>query len=104
MAILSIYHDKFTTLELEKKADEIMDNFDFEAVHKHMQDVEWKWHIKDMDFQVPDINNIKSTARYLLTNAIWDKSTVSNCSTGGFHAYKLPWGLELTFSIETAHS
>jgi hypothetical protein len=40
----------------------------------------------------------------MLTNAIWEKSNVSNCGTGGFTAFKMPWGLELHFSIEKAHS
>ena len=99
------YHQTFTTLELEQKASEIMESFDFESVHNHMQETNWKWFVNsEVGTKVPDIEDIKITARDLLTKAIWYDEPVVNISTGGFHAYKLPWGLELTFAIETAHS
>jgi hypothetical protein len=102
---MSIYHDKFTTLELEKKASEIMESFDFESVHAHMVETNWKWYNrKEEGMKVPDVEDIRSTARSLLTQAIWNETPVSNVATGGFHAYKLPWGLELNFAIKSHHA
>jgi len=50
------------------------------------------------------MDQIRSTARRLLTNAVWNDEPVANVSTGGFHAYKLPWGLELTFTLTWSYS
>mgnify|MGYP000438953027 CR=1 FL=1 len=101
---MSIYHDTLTTLELEKKASEIMESFDFESVHAHMVETGWQWYVRDIGMKVPDIEDIKTTARYLLTQAIWNETPVTNVATGGFHAYKLPWGLELNFAIKSSHA
>lgn len=98
-----MYHEKFTQEELEKKANDIMLHFNFEDVHNYMESTGWKWYSKD-GMRVPSIEEIRITARTMLTNAIWEKSNVSNCGTGGFTAFKMPWGLELHFSIEKAYS
>jgi hypothetical protein len=50
------------------------------------------------------MDDLRNTARDLMTKAIWDESPVSNVGTGGFTAYKLPWGLELTFQLEHTHA
>ena len=102
---MNIYHDTLTTMELEKKASEIMDSFDFESVHAHMEETGWKWYNRNTEgMKVPDIEDIRHTARSLLTQAIWNETPVSNVATGGFHAYKLPWGLELNFAIKSHHA
>lgn len=96
-------HEKLTASELESRADLIMQNFDFEKVQQHMQSTDWRW-VSDGGMQVPDLDTIKSTARSLLTQAIWSEEPVSSCATGGFCAYKLPWGLSLTFQIGWSHA
>ena len=102
---MSIYHDTLTTVELEKKASEIMESFDFESVHAYMEETGWKWYNRKTEgMKVPDIEDIRHTARSLLTQAIWNETPVSNVATGGFHAYKLPWGLELNFAIKSHHA
>lgn len=102
---MSNYHDTLTTEELEKKASEIMDSFNFDVVLNYMQDTNWGWYVSPEEgTRVPTIDEIKNTARTLLTKAIWYEEPVVNISTGGFHVYKLQWGLELNFSIESAHS
>jgi len=50
------------------------------------------------------LQDLRVTARDLLTKAIYDDSNVSNVGTGGFTAYKLPWGIELTFQLEHTHA
>jgi hypothetical protein len=93
-------HEKFTDQELEQKASDIMRSFDFEAVLKHMQDTNWSWYMGGGRYEVPNIEDLRVTARDLLTKAIYDDSNVSNVGTGGFTVYKLPWGIELTFQLE----
>ena len=88
----------FTPEELEAKADMIMNDFDFDQVLEHMQNTNHTWLCGDK-MEVPDLINIKSTARYLLTTAIYNKNECTNVGTGGFMAYKLPWGLQLTFQL-----
>jgi len=98
-------HEKFTTTELEKKAEQIMNSFDFEKVHAHMVAADWKWSNRDDSAsEVPTVDRVKTIARYLLTNVIWDTRPVINCSTGGFAAYKLPWGLQLHFTLTNSHA
>jgi hypothetical protein len=98
------YHEKFNTLELETKADAIMLSFNIEKVHQHMLDTDWRWSGDDGTMEVPTVDRLKSLARSLLTQAIWDYSLVTNVGTGGFTAYKLPWGLSLTFQIQWSHA
>ena len=93
-----MYHEKFTTAELENKAADIMRRFDFESVLKHMIEKDWKWY-NGKDLHVPDLEDLRVQARALLTRAIWDENPVVNVGTGGFMVYKLPWGLQLTFQI-----
>jgi len=90
---------EFTHQELEQQAETIMQNFDFEKVLKHMQDTNHQWYQGGGRMAVPDITDLRVTARDLLTKAIHDKSVASNVGTGGFVAYKLPWGMQLTFQI-----
>ena len=73
----------------------IMIQFDFGKVHDHMKSVDWKW--RD---EVPQIEELRFTAARLLAEAIEDPQEVVSMGTGGFRVYKLPWGIELTFSIQ----
>jgi hypothetical protein len=88
-----------TLFDLEQQAETIMQSFDFEKVLKHMQDTNHRWYQGGGRMAVPDITDLRVTARDLLTKAIHDKSVASNVGTGGFVAYKLPWGMQLTFQI-----
>lgn len=90
---------KFDHKELEEQAHGIMSGFNFEKVQKHMQDTNHQWHLGGGQMAVPDIEDLRVTARDLLTRAIYDDSDVINVGTGGFVAYKLPWGLQLTFQL-----
>ena len=98
-----MYHEKFTTAELENRAADIMNRFDFEKVLQHMLTTDWQWYSKD-GMRTPDLEDLRVQARSLLTRAIWDESQITNIGTGGFMAYKLPWGLQLTFQIQTSHA
>jgi hypothetical protein len=94
--------NKFSHAELEQQAQSIMGSFSFEKVQKHMQDTNHQWYMGGGQMAVPDIEDLRVTARDLLTKAIYDDTDVSNVGTGGFVAYKLPWGLQLTFQLSWA--
>lgn len=87
------------TEEKAQRVVQILNGFDFEKVLKHMQSVDWKW----LD-EVPNMDDIKGTATSLLVEAQMDPQDVVSMGTGGFRVYKLPWGIELTFSIERSGS
>ena len=96
-------HETFTHMELERKAAEVLLHFDFEKVLAHMQSVDWRWAKDDGSSAVPTLDELQALARSLLTQAIWHKDSVVNLGSGGLWAYKLPWGLQLTFSITWSH-
>lgn len=69
----------------EKKAiKEIMNNFDFEKVHKVMVFLKWSW----AGYGVPDIKTIKKAAKEVLMDLIKDSNEHDICElqTGGFTA------------------
>lgn len=90
---------KFTPSELEVQADKIMDSFNFEKIRKHMEDTNHQWYQGGGRMGVPDLTDLRITARDLLTKAIYSNEECTNVGTGGFVAYKLPWGMQLTFQI-----
>jgi len=93
-------HDKFTQEELLEQVEEIMKSFNFEKVHKHMVATDWKW--ASTEFAVPTLDAVKSHGRRLLLMSVFSPDSVTNNGSGGFTAYKLPWGLRLAFELVTS--
>jgi hypothetical protein len=87
------------TQEQAQVVAQILERFDFNKVLNHMRSVDWQW----LD-EVPTMDDIKGTATRLLVEAQMDPQDVVSMGTGGFRVYKLPWGLELTFSIQRSGS
>ncbi len=94
-------HDKYTEMELEQQADSVMNRFNFEKVHEHMVATGHQWFMGD-GMVTPTISQLRMEARSLLTKAIYSKDKVANVGTGGFMAYKMPWGMQLTFMLTWA--
>jgi len=91
-----------TRPELEAQADKIMESFSFETVRDYMYSINWEWHIRNgEENRVPTIDELKATARSLMTQAIWDERDIIDYGTGGFTAVKFSFGLKLFFSIES---
>ena len=65
--------------------ESIMDNFNFDDVHKVMTYLNWEW--AGTENGVPTKSELRSQARQLIKMAIKDKTRVS---TGGFEADYLP--------------
>lgn len=81
----------------EDDIEEMIGNFDFNKVHKVMKHLNWKW----LDIGVPDIEEMKKTARELL-NSLKDKQTYS--ATGGFVARRNSYDFSLSFEVEEVNS
>lgn len=71
--------------------DQILENFDFRKCHLVMRHLDWRWGFTNL---VPDVNELKKTAEYLLESAVKgcleSKDCKPNetyfCATGGFKA------------------
>ena len=92
-------HVKFTESELETQIQKIMESFNFQKVLDHMIATDHKWYMGSIGMQVPDMEDLRNNARSILVRAAYDKEPNSNAGTGGFMAYKLPWGMSLTFQL-----
>ena len=78
--------------KLRNKIDDIMENFDFERVHKVMDMLEWRW--GSAKNGVPSVEELKKEAKRLLVSACVEKNHIS---TGGFKAVfekSTGWGLD----------
>lgn len=80
--------------DYQQQIDEIMDNFDFDRVHKMMVAVDWKWGSGE-DAAVPDKVKLRQTARYLLQRVVSDE--LYGLCTGGFFARNRNGLLSLSF-------
>jgi len=71
--------------ETQDAIDNIMDNFDFEKVHRVMEYLDWKWAGID-GYGVPNIYELRKRARMLIKEAVKDLERDKECniSTGGF--------------------
>lgn len=57
-----------TETELRWRVDGVLDAFDFDAVHRYMQSVQWTWSLKDP--HVPTVDELRARARGLLLVSI----------------------------------
>lgn len=80
------------TEEQQEVIDEIMDNFDFERVHKTMVALKWGW----WNIGVPELSDIKKSARRLLKTSIEENTCVG---TGGFLVEKEGDYISLKFVV-----
>jgi hypothetical protein len=75
------------TIEDEIIAD-ILDEFDFDKVHKVMEFLDWTWFKDDMQSpaEVPTKGDLRKQARRLMNNCI--KHEECSTGTGGFYVRK----------------
>jgi len=76
--------------------DEILDEFDFEKVHKVMTALDWEWYSTD---GVPSIAELRREARRLLKDLVNGRH--QSISTGGFTAYMHDGLLGLRFEVSS---
>ena len=89
------------TQKQQKLIDDIMDNFNFEKVHKVMKFLNWTWwNLETMKEYVPTIQDIRSSARDRLKTVLLEKC--GYCESGGFVARKYDDDtISLEFKIES---
>lgn len=83
--------------------DEIMDNFDFEKVHKVMVALDWAWvvSLEDNLFEIPDKQAIMKDARRLMKHCLEVCTNKGDeIGSGGFTAVFRGDGLLLRFVVE----
>lgn len=78
----------------QQKIDEILDNFDFEHVHRAMLALNWTWY---STIAVPSIADLRKKARELLKQLI--AKDLSEIGTGGLRAEKRGDFLRLSFVV-----
>jgi hypothetical protein len=74
--------------------EEIMDEFDFEIVHRTMKALDWKWACFD---GTPTIGDLRRMARELLNDLINNKYEVTG--SGGLFAYRMGATVGLRFEV-----
>ena len=76
---LKLIHD--LDREMTLKINDIMDNFDFDCVHRVMEFLNWKWVFANTSSGVPSIDEIRDFAFDLLVRAAKEKTDIAS---GGF--------------------
>lgn len=87
------------TINKEKHIQYIIENFNFEKVHKVMELLNWTWLMSN---DVPTIDELKKSATRLLNDIC--KEDFDTSSTGGFKVTKYDDHLELEFIISNYDS
>ena len=80
----------------------VLDQFDFEKVHKVMTTLDWKWFNVGGTYAVPTIAQLKKSAERQLTDVVLTGSIA--CGSGGLMAQKYDDGLRLIFELASAES
>ena len=91
-----------TIKSMEEKINEIMENFDFENVHKVMVALEWEWSFSRGGSGIPSVKSLKERAGELLSDVedlICEGDTITS-SSGGFEAKYHDGCLSLSFIVE----
>lgn len=96
---LEKYKSKVKT---EADIEAILDDFDFEYVRSYMQLTHWSWRNAENEDGIPTIDELKSQARKLIEDVIYDKEEHRFISTGGFKVMKFGEFVELSFEIATS--
>ena len=88
----------------EDKINYVMDQFDFERVHKAMEALDWKTYSSiDNECNIPNVFQLRQNARALLRQIM--KEGIYGLATGGFYAtYNNEGVLELSFCIDKVNT
>lgn len=77
--------------------DEILDEFDFEKVHRVMVALDWKWKHSD---DLPSVKDLRRHARTLL-RVVVEAKDIRQARTNGFTAYMENGLLGLRFEVSS---
>jgi hypothetical protein len=84
-----------TSAENQLSVEHIMETFDFEKVHAYMTLTKHTWRGEDKS---PTVEQLKSTALYVL-HQVADSDIPTSSGTGGFRAFRMPYGISLSFDV-----
>lgn len=80
--------------------DEVMDNMDFDKIHRVMEYLNWQWADGEGGFEVPDVPRIRKFCRSLIKNLL--EENLQSIESGGFLVYKDQYNsIRVLFTIET---
>lgn len=97
-------------MELSELVEPIIEQFDFDTLHKAMTAVRWQWFDGQGPEKVPTVEQLRSKSRDLLLAVAYSKKNVFQQGTGGLYATKHDafehedQGLELRFEFERAEA
>lgn len=86
---------------IENMVAAVMEDFDFDRVHRIMVNLDWKWDIGDGEMTIPSIYRIMKKAEGLLTSAAshYGENENYSCGSGGFMAHLDGTTLTLQFVL-----
>jgi hypothetical protein len=86
---------------IDKMVTAVMEDFDFDRVHRVMVNLDWKWGIGDGEMTVPSSYRLAKEAEGLLRNAAqhYGGKESHSCGSGGFMAHLDGESLTLQFIL-----
>ncbi len=74
---------------IEKMVAEVMEEFDFDRLHRVMVYLDWKWDIGDGEMTIPSIYRLINKAERLLRDVAqhYGDEEFHSCCSGGFMAH-----------------
>lgn len=86
------------TQDQERRLAYVLDNFDFDKVHRVMKFLKWEWARKG----IPSIEMMKEKVRYLAERSARESARIA---TGGFYVEWADGDLEVHFAVvsESSH-
>jgi hypothetical protein len=91
--------------ECEKIIDDILNEFDFNKIHKVMVLLNWSWYSSKSVSGIPSIQEMIKTATHLLESVIVRRFQMENeeeyiyIGSGGFYVYSIYNTIKLEFRI-----
>ncbi len=86
---------------IENMVAAVMEEFDFDRVHRVMVNLDWKWDIGDGEMTIPSTYRIMKKAEGLLRDAAqhYGDKEFHSCGSGGFMAHLDGTTLTLQFVL-----
>ena len=74
---------------IDKMVAAVMEDFDFDTVHRVMVNLDWRWDIGDGEMAVPSMYRIMRLAERMLRQAAehYGNKEQFSCGSGGFMAH-----------------
>lgn len=87
----------------QQAIDDVMDQFDFERVHRVMTFLQWMWSDEQGSLNVPELSDVRRFARRIMKNTMSESNAKGGpfyIESGGFCCHVEDEVLNLKFVIE----